>query len=237
MKQTFSIFLTTLSALFTAVDIASADSTSILGASDDSYISIFGGAAFLDDVTHSYEHALSPATNGLTTHGVEPGYILGLSWGRKLHANLRGEIELSHSNSSIQSQGFSNPLFASFSGSASGRIKTTNLLANLWYDFPHKGSFQPYAGGGVGIGLVDSSSLLSGQTDAEITGSDLALAYQVGVGFKISASDNIEFDLGYRLKGLRGAQLGTAISTQSNGSFDTYGHYIQFGVSIGLNRK
>ncbi|PCJ10550.1 MAG: hypothetical protein COB16_00620 [Rhodobacteraceae bacterium] len=237
MRTTSRILLVVASVSVLFVESASAkDTPANFWASDGTYLTVFGGAAFLNDVTHDYVHPATPANNGSTKHGVKSGYLLGLSLGTTLRPNVRGEIELSHSTNSIESQTYSNPAFSASSGSASGKIKTTNLLANMWYDFNPKGQFRPYVGGGIGISLVDAKSLLNGQTVHELNGSDLAFAYQAGAGFRFSASDNIEVDFGYRFRGLTGAKIGTEIFGQTNGRFDTNSHFVQFGISVKLKR-
>ena len=104
------------------------------------YVSIFGGASFLNNVNtvSSGGHNYSVKT--------DTGYLIGGAIGLKWNENLRTEIELSHMSNNANSYNSNGGAFSP----ASGPIRQTYLLGNVWLDLPTGSSFTPYAGGGLG---------------------------------------------------------------------------------------
>ncbi len=198
------------------------------------YVTIFGGASVLHDFKHGYTQQVA-ANNGNSTHELDTGYVFGAAIGASFWPNLRNEVELSHSSSSINAQSFDNPAFIATSGPATGHIRTTALLVNTWYDFELSERFRPYVGGGLGVAHIDGKSLIKSGTIDEFDDSKFALAFQVGVGSKVSLSDNIDIDFGYRFRGVPSVKLATEFVNQNNKSAGLFGHNFQIGVTFNLN--
>ena len=188
------------------------------------YVSIFGGASFLNNV--------NTVSSGAAPYSVktDTGYLIGGAIGLKWNEMLRTEIELSHMSNNANSY---NKNGAPFSP-ASGPIRQTYLLGNVWLDIPTGSSFTPYAGGGLGVGFADADVTFNGG----IAGygsrtSGASFAYQLGGGIKFSLSEKIDLDLGYRYKGMTNVNF---TDNQSN-NYEFNGanlnsHNVQLGLTF-----
>lgn len=235
MKRNFKIAVVAATVSFGVFGDALADEPgSNFSAGDAYYISVFGGTAFFNDIKQGYT-GLIAAQNGSAIHDIDTGYHLGVAFGTYFLPNVRGEIEISHSVNSVNFQSFDNPAAAIWNGPATGSVKATNVLANVWYDIDPQAVIRPYVGGGIGASFVDAASLLVGQTAHEFNDSNIAFAFQVGAGVKIALSENMDFDMGYRFRGIPGVKLKTEIVGQSNGRAKIYGHFVQMGITVKLN--
>jgi len=70
-------------------------------------------------------------------------------------------------------------------------ISLLSYMANGYMDFKMDGEVSPYLMGGVGFTTITGKSG-SASTD------DTVIAYQVGAGVSMEASENVAIDLGYR---------------------------------------
>ena len=201
---------------------------------DNTYLSIFAGGAFQREFEHGYTH-VNPAENGNSTHDLDMGYIFGGAIGFHVRPNIRAELELSHISSDINGQTFDNPIFAASSGPASGKIQSTSLMVNAWYDFDAIERFRPYIGGGVGVSFLKGKSLLNGNTDHEFNDSQSAFAFQAGLGSQVEVSDRVSLDIGYRFRGVPNVTLKTEIPGQVNKSASLFSHTVQLGFRFKLN--
>lgn len=187
------------------------------------YVSIFGGASFLNNVNtvSSYGANYSVKT--------DTGYLIGGAIGLKWNENLRTEIELSHMSNNANSYNSGGGAFYA----ASGPIRQTYLLGNVWLDLPTGSSFTPYAGGGLGVGFADADVNFGSGPGYGSRTSGASFAYQVGAGIKFSLSENIDLDLGYRYKGMTNVNF-----TDNQGNNYEYNganlnsHNVQLGLTF-----
>ena len=187
------------------------------GIPDTTYVSLFGGGVFAQD-THAdvdgHDYLVSFKT----------GFTVGAAAGENLTDNLRGEIELAYQNYNVsdsQEEGTSND--------GVGDVKGYFVLANLWRDFD-MGGFRPYAGGGIGMGLMDTHLDFANGGNHVVDGTSFALAAQVGSGVRFDVTDNMVIDVGYRFKAALDVVTDDA-SNQDNNSSTFYTHTAQVGVS------
>jgi opacity protein-like surface antigen len=177
---------------------------------ENPYVSLFGGAVGPRD-TH-FMHDRSSYLVDFNT-----GFTLGAAIGANVAPDLRGELELSY-------QGYSVDKVDNF-GNVTGlekRVDSYYAMANLWRDFD-LGAFHPYAGGGVGLAVMDVDiNLDSNQANKDAT---LALAAQVGSGVRFNLADNLVLDAGYRFK----AALGVLTEGTGGGDHTTSSHYTHVG--------
>src|SRR5262245_42614755 len=131
------------------VFVSTTDAADVIEAPAESifYVSLFGGASFLEDVDTNYDG------NG-EEYSVETktGYIVGGAIGARIWDPLRAEIELSYSRWNGDEYSSS----GGDSGSVDGHIEAAYLLGNLWFDLNMDSAFTPYVGGGAGIAFVDA---------------------------------------------------------------------------------
>lgn len=156
------------------------------------YVSVFAGASEIGSIDTDYY-------GDFVEQFLDTSYTLGLTIGRDLTPNIRGEIELSYSSYQGGAVDYNNGPRHLFSD---GSVSTTYLLANAWYDFSPvslgTGAFTPYAGGGIGAVFVSADTYFNGNIFGY--GDDsIGLAYQVGAGMLVPMG-NGTIDIGYRYK-------------------------------------
>jgi opacity protein-like surface antigen len=179
--------------LLACVSLTAVTLSSQMAAAEDfkPYVSLFGGASFLNPVNTASTYAYSVKTN--------TGYLIGGAVGLKWNDMLRTELELSHGSNNANSFKFNGGAF----DPASGPISATYMLGNVWLDIPTQTAFTPYIGGGLGVGWATADVSFNGNIFGYGPNkSGGALAYQVGAGVKFNVSQNIDLDIGYRFKGL-----------------------------------
>lgn len=164
------------------------------GVPDSGYVSLFGGAV-LPVETHANIDGHSYVVDFKT------GFTLGAAVGQNLTDTLRGEIEVAFQSYDVDDVNS----YGDASGTSGGDINSYFLMANLWRDM-EIGGFRPYAGGGVGMGLMDVHVIYD-TTNHEVKSTELGLVAQVGSGIRFDVSDNLTVDVGYRFKAV--AAMGT----------------------------
>lgn len=183
------------------------------------YVSLFGGAVVMEDHfsnvdSHDYRVEF------------DTGFTVGAAVGGNLTETLRGELELSYLSydvDSVDNGGTANP-------TPDGEVDSYFLLANVWRDF-EIGGFTPYAGGGVGVALMDVN-IDYGDDNHVVDDTSLALAAQLGAGLMVPITDNLTLDAGYRFKAALGVLTEGDINSNNDdhtsGTF--YAHTGQVGV-------
>jgi len=198
----------------------------VTGGDGGFYVSLFGGASFLNDVDtdvsltgYDYDYSVDTKT----------GYIVGGAMGMRVWDPLRAEVELSYARWKAQSYDYK---FGDFrtSGDASGHLSATYLLGNLWLDIPTDTAFTPYVGGGAGVAWVDADTSFNG-TPLGYGDGELGFAFQLGGGVKFDITENIALDVGYRFKGILDVDFEDAGGTPADfKNADLYSHNVQAGV-------
>ena len=193
------------------------------------YVSVFGGASFPSNIKTHYAATLG--TNYSSTLHLKSGYLLGGAIGMQFNDMVRGEIELSHSSWKGKSYSYVATTGATGSGSVSGRISATYLLANVWLDMKNESAFTPYAGGGLGVGWVHGN-IDYGSGYGHGNGKNTDFAFQLGVGVKYAFSDNLSLDLGYRYKSIVNVDFKNHDPTRNDlTGGDVSSHNIQLGLT------
>ena len=83
-------------------------------------------------------------------------------------------------------------------------LKTQSLLVNAYYDFNLCSRFTPYVSAGAGLAKLNLRIHDSYWTGKETTSN---FAWQIGAGVSYAATDNVDFDLGYRYVDMGAAYL------------------------------
>ena len=121
------------------------------------YITIFGGAATFNDIGFNVDmvDAAGAPTNFSTILDQNDGWTIGGGIGRRFRQRLRGEIEWSYRNATLDTASIvvnNNPLAAA---DLDGQLNVYRSTSNLLFDVNPAGRFNAYFGGGVGVGFVD----------------------------------------------------------------------------------
>ena len=168
-------------------------------------------------------------------------WTLGGGIGYYFSQNLRGDITIDHRFGSQVSGINTNPAAQFAGGARIFDLKSTVVLANLYYDFGDRKSFTPYVGVGVGFtrnttetGTVADSCGCTGIIEGK-SKTDLAVALMAGFSRELRAGFKV--DAGYRFLYLGSADTGPI--TDPNGINTTVldphvSHMIAHEIRVGL---
>ena len=193
--------------------------------------------------------------------GFKLGGVLGrhLESGLRVEGEIffaRAKVsKLTHSSITVPALSFTLPdeLPIPVTGSAD----QLGAMVNIWFDFDTSDNWTPYIGGGLGFIRVDRGGLdydtgavaqavataLAQQAGAppgfeppipevpELSGSDTALAYQIGAGVGYALSDTATLQIGYRLQMVEGLSFSGSNDMAMVGSeTDLRIHFLEVGI-------
>lgn len=189
------------------------------------YVTLFGGASFLEDVHTNYDDPGPYEIDAIT----DTGFIVGGAIGTHISEDLRVELEVAYSENDVDEIEYDGTEY-----SGTGDFSILTFMGNLWYDLPLSTELKPYIGGGLGVAIVDASNI-GYDCCEEYDSSEVAFAFQAGAGLRWMMSENIALDVGYRLRGIDGPTFDNADGTGSNHDADfMFSHNIIGGISFGL---
>jgi len=182
----------------------------LLGATQEAqagtYISVFGGANFLEDSSGFGASFFGYSTARFNTDA-DTGFVLGGAVGIHLDSwlqGLRAELEASYRRQNVGGQwGYST--FSGYnysSGAIEANQSTFAIMANVWYDFDVNWRVKPYIGAGAGWARANFNGALltfSGYNPFTQTNtSDNGFAWQAGFGFNYEIQPGVDLGVGYR---------------------------------------
>jgi len=116
---------------------------------------------------------------------------------------LRVEGEIVYRKNDVNK--VSTTLYGNVDGS--GDMSALSFMLNGFYDFKNRTFITPYIGGGIGVALLDLSTVTA--ESVRISGGDNAVfAYQLEAGFNNAINESMSFDLGFRYFATPNASLG-----------------------------
>ena len=196
------------------------------------YVSLFGGATWLNDVETRYD------LNYTIDTGTAAGFIVGGAIGTHVTDNLRVELEVAYSENDVESLRYSGPANTGTTYEGDGSFEILTFMGNLWYDIPVTETLSPYLGGGTGVGIVDAKDII--YDDPQATGevydsSEVVVAFQLGAGVRWQAFEHLAFDIGYRLRGLTSTTFETSDESNTDHPAESvFSHNLIGGVSVGF---
>jgi opacity protein-like surface antigen len=208
------------------------------------YVSLFGGASWLEDVKTDYEFIGDTGSYHVDI-GTDVGFIIGGAAGTHLTDDLRVEVEVAYSENDVDRLHYSRDSDGN-SGNydGHGQFGILTFMANLWYDVPLSDDFKPYVGGGAGVAIVDGEAGYDADVnvpdgfDTIFDDSKVAFAFQLGAGLRWQAWENVTLDVGYRLRGIDGPSFDSEVTFQDGtSSYDAdwmWSHNVIAGISFGL---
>jgi len=158
---------------FLCVAIAIFFATPRIAAAQDFYFGVQGG------LTLAHDGEFNRTGVNLS---FDRGYAYGATLGYHAGGSLRAEAEVTYRGNQIDT----------FGGvPAPGKISSTAVMANIYYDFKPGGSWSPYLGGGVGPIRVN--------LEGPVNDKDWTVGYQLigGVGFSLSRHTVLAVDYRY----------------------------------------
>ena len=166
---------------------------------DNPYLSFGGGFSLPQDSNVDIRRppAFAPVNANVT---FDTGYILSGAAGYRWDSGFRTELELNFRKSTIND----------IAGAGStGSQKVFGLMGNILYDFNPKGMWNPYIGGGLGIGWNKWNNVQAGRSATFPTGispvyndRDSAFSWQGIAGLSHPFSERVDGFVEYRYMNL-----------------------------------
>jgi OOP family OmpA-OmpF porin len=207
----------TKTALLASSAVAALGLAAPANAAGNFYVSVFGGANFLQD-----DSFVATVTNvGATTTTVETfafdskpdtGFIVGGAVGMSLNQFMQGlrvEAEVAYRQQNVKGPWAVTTFTTTGGGSgtttAAGILdydqSSLSVLANVWYDF-NVGGVSPYIGGGIGWARTELDGNFGVVTPAPgvlpLSFDDSGFAWQLGAGVNFDIAPNMKLGVGYR---------------------------------------
>jgi opacity protein-like surface antigen len=188
------------------------------------YASIFGGVAFGGEGEFSYD--------GSSIYELEmkDGFIVGGTVGAHVTDFLRVEGEVSYQSQEVDKviDDGNDPVDDDL---VNGDIDVLYILGNIWLDWTNDSAFTPYAGGGVGVGIIYPDYTFD-PDDNDYSKSGTGFAFQVGAGIQWAFTDSLSLDVGYRFKGVTGVTLEDDDNSDIMNGTDLFTHVVQAGLTL-----
>lgn len=197
------------------------------------YVSLFGGASWLEDVETNYEYNNISYGNEAQT---DVGFIVGGAIGTRLTEDVRVELEVAYSENDVDDLKFNDTDGTSETYEGDGDFSFLTFMGNIWYDIPLSEEIKPYIGGGAGLAIVDAEVGFAGDP-SRYDSSEVAFAFQAGAGLRWAVWDNVTLDVGYRLRGIDGPTFESGDSFPNQSNFDAnfiFSHNVIGGMSVGF---
>lgn len=175
------------------------------------YLMIFGGAATFNDIGFNIT-ATDPA--GATTDlsailEQNNGWTIGGGIGRRFRKRLRGELEWSYRNASLNSATLALNGQPQANGTLDGQINVYRSMSNVLFDLNPCGRINAYFGGGLGLGFVDvDAQEPATPLSARLQGS--SFMYQGIIGVSAKVNQRVDMFLDYRYSGSDKLELDAA---------------------------
>jgi len=184
--------------------IAATALTAAPALAQDFYVSGFGGFSSLNDPTFS--GVITPP-GGQQTIGsdFDGGYGLGVAVGTSIpslsygNLKLRGELELSYTDSDVNGLTFSGN-GPGAENNVAGDIRSTRVFANLIADVETASAFTPYFGAGLGLSSNDLSLSYGGAPGAvnlDERSTNFSAQAILGASYALNDSTSLFSDIRY----------------------------------------
>jgi OmpA-OmpF porin, OOP family len=220
-------------------------------AASDMYVSVFGGANFLEGLSD-----VEAGTNNITGFDIDPdtGFVIGGAIGTSLSNWAKGlsvELEASYRRNDIGGRWFTDadvpPTTDTTAGPIDGNASTFAIMANLWYEFDVGSKVKPYVGGGVGWARTryEAGARITTENGSPTTGfygstlqQNSGFAWQLGLGFNYEVAPDVDLGIGYRyfvgpnLEDDGGEGL---FSFTGREDLKNDNHAVQVNLTIGIN--
>ncbi len=175
------------------------------------YFTIFGGASTFNDIgfdIYSVDPAGSPSDFSAIVEE-NNGWTIGGGIGRRLAPRVRGELEWSYRNASLDSASIVQNGNVQGPADLDGQLNVYRQTTNLFFDVNPNGRFNAYFGGGVGVGFVDLDAT-EPTTPIEARLKTSSFVYQGVVGVSAKVSSRAELFADYRYTGTDHLEISAA---------------------------
>jgi OmpA-OmpF porin, OOP family len=252
----------TKTALLASSAVAALGLAAPADAAGNFYVSVYGGANWLQDSSFADSAVTGVIPTTPTTsvfafaNDADTGFIVGGAVGMSLNQFMQGlrvEAEVGYRQQNVNGV-FSSAIITTVGGpttpstSAYGLLdydhSTLSVMANVWYDF-NVGGVTPYIGGGIGWAQteVEGNYLVTGPGApgaVPFSFDDNGFAWQVGAGVNFDIAPNMKLGVGYRyFEGPEVTILAPGATTPApanllTGEVDDQNHSVLVNLTIGL---
>lgn len=189
------------------------------------YFSVHGDYTMADD----FDFRVAP---GSIATELDDGWGFGAALGTRLgqqaaasHWRVEGELTFRSNDVDSHSLNGGAPL-----AGATGKVESTAIMLNALYDLTTGGAFVPYAGGGVGLAMIDAKNFGVSTIPAVLDDDDTVLAYQLIAGAGYRLSPGTELFAEYRWFATESPDVTTSAAT---GAVDTSIDYQTNNIMVG----
>lgn len=239
--------------MMSAAAVALTMSATVANAAD-SYVSLFGGASFLQKPqlkgsSHTHTTTYQFVSQQSVDTSFKTGFVVGGNWGVDW-GTFRTELEFAYRENQSGKSGHvttmykygtvGGPLTTSSTKNEvepmSLRLRAYSLMANVWYDFHGldlPNGITPYVGAGIGGASVQLSGTINNK--ALISTNDFVFAWQAGAGVSMPVSESVKLFVDYRYFAADGAKLKLTPGFHGGDiSPDFNGHSVLIGLRLNL---
>jgi opacity protein-like surface antigen len=212
-------------------------------AASDMYVSVFGGANFLQDESQVFNTGSSSFSSDPDT-----GFVIGGAIGTHLDNWAKGlRVELAANYRRNDVGGVWTTSTGSTGGFFDANMSTFAIMANAWYDIDIGSKVRPYVGGGVGWARNSAEIVRIRTFDSTTTGLNTVVssnsfdksgfAWQLGLGINYEVAADVDVGIGYRyFVGPRAGDGGEGfVSFNSDSRHDNENHAVQVNLTVGIN--
>ncbi len=200
------------------------------------YFAVFGGYVQLED-TRPFE---AVNTIGIASSDAalsfNDGFGIGVAIGQIQGENLRTEIEFAFRDNNVSELILDQPNLSSSVPDLDGSIESFSGMMNFIWDFGDRPCFcgvRPYAGGGVGFAILEST-LTDGANSIVVDsfGSDSSFAYQLLAGLSRPVSARLDGFIEYRYFKAESFRLNINVPSTLTGDVEYETDNVFFGLRM-----
>jgi OmpA-OmpF porin, OOP family len=234
---------TKLALLATSALAALAIATPANAAGGGWYLSLTGGANWLDDNAFANQMTvIEPDTLTIDSES-DTGYVIAgaVGWSLAyLAPGLKIEAEVGYRQNQVDGIWTSDQDTAGAPVADLGTLdydqSTLSVLANVWYEFDI-GGVKPYIGGGLGWADVEVDGAYLGGAGAVrvFNFSDDGFAWQAGAGVNFQVAPNMQLGVGYRyMEGPEVTVLAPLAANLATGDLESANHSAVVTLTFGM---
>jgi opacity protein-like surface antigen len=178
----------------------------VAAAEGDYYAQFNLGAS--SSINSSVEYKVNGGEPYQATGNAGSSALFGLEGGARINENLRAGLALDFRPGYTSRMKDGNTEFAEM------KLKSTSLMANMYYDFTDMGSFMPYVTLGLGMAQNEmKADGINGFTGSIASKKTTGFAYKLGLGTRYAMTKDFDLDVRYQYVDLGKAKFGNTITS------------------------
>lgn len=200
------------------------------------YFAVFGGYVQLEDTRPFEAMNTIGSTSSDAALRFNDGFGIGVAIGQIQGENLRTEIEFAFRDNDLSELIAEQPNLSSNLPDLDGSIESFSGMMNFIWDFRDRPCFwgiRPYAGGGVGFAILESTLTDAGNSIVvDSYGSDSSFAYQLFAGLSRPVSTRLDGFVEYRYFKAESLRLNINVPATLTGDVEYETDNVFFGLRM-----